>query len=380
MPTRRAWCARRIARGLWQAQTPQMFRYGVLRRAFARRAALACTDEAQAVEALGLAPRLVRGSPANLKITFPDDLPLAAAILAAQAAAGALDHDDAHRQRIRRARAGGGTAARPGRRHDSRIRAAWPVIPMPTCCCTRSRDAILGALALGDIGAHFPDTDPRWKGADSRALLRHVYALVVDARLRNRQRRRDGRSRRRRRSRRTSPRCARTSRPTWAATSTRVSVKATTTERLGFTGREEGIAARGGRAAARRDRNARSVTGEAARSAARQRAASRARPCRRRRAAAGRSGRRAVRAMRSTIARPSPAPAAPSSRARAAVARVNGCFSRSTSSGGMPAPRSATSITAIAVPHASSSPRPAARRRRARCRRGWRRGARSPWA
>ena len=72
--------------GLWQAQTPQMFRFGVLRRAFVAESALACTDEAQAVEALGLAPRLVRGSPANLKITYPEDLALAAAILAAQSA------------------------------------------------------------------------------------------------------------------------------------------------------------------------------------------------------------------------------------------------------------------------------------------------------
>ncbi|MFO1313426.1 MAG: 2-C-methyl-D-erythritol 4-phosphate cytidylyltransferase [Burkholderiales bacterium] len=70
--------------GLWQAQTPQMFRLGVLRRALAREGAMQATDESQAVEALGLAPRLVRGSPANLKITFAEDLPLAAAILAAQ--------------------------------------------------------------------------------------------------------------------------------------------------------------------------------------------------------------------------------------------------------------------------------------------------------
>ncbi len=42
-------------------------------------------------------------------------------------------------------------------------------------------DALLGALALGDLGAHFPDTDPRWQNADSRMLLRHVAALV-DAR------------------------------------------------------------------------------------------------------------------------------------------------------------------------------------------------------
>jgi len=71
---------------LWQAQTPQMFRYEILQRAFADVAALACTDEAQAVEALGLRPRLVRGSPANIKITYPDDLALAASILAAQSA------------------------------------------------------------------------------------------------------------------------------------------------------------------------------------------------------------------------------------------------------------------------------------------------------
>ncbi len=70
---------------LWQAQTPQMFRYGVLGRALGRAGGPECTDEAQAVEALGFAPRLIRGDSANLKVTFPDDLRLAAAILAAQA-------------------------------------------------------------------------------------------------------------------------------------------------------------------------------------------------------------------------------------------------------------------------------------------------------
>jgi 2-C-methyl-D-erythritol 4-phosphate cytidylyltransferase len=75
---------------LWQAQTPQMFRYGVLTRALAQPAAADCTDEAQAVEALGLAPQLIRGSGANIKVTVPDDLSLAAAILAAQATCGNL--------------------------------------------------------------------------------------------------------------------------------------------------------------------------------------------------------------------------------------------------------------------------------------------------
>ena len=103
-------------------------------------------------------------------------------------------------------------------------------------------DALLGALALGDIGAHFPDTDARWKGADSRVLLRHVAALIdgrgfvvgnVDATIVAQ-----------------APKVA----PHVAAMRAniaadlgceveRVSVKATTTERLGFAGREEGIAA-----------------------------------------------------------------------------------------------------------------------------------------
>ena len=67
--------------GLWQAQTPQMFRFGVLWDAFKANRALECTDEAQAVERLGLRPRLVMGSTANIKVTYPSDLAVAAAIL-----------------------------------------------------------------------------------------------------------------------------------------------------------------------------------------------------------------------------------------------------------------------------------------------------------
>jgi len=77
--------ARTVPRaGLWQAQTPQMFRYAVLRRAFAQAAVDDVTDESQAVERLGLAPRLVQGSRQNLKVTFAEDLALAAAILAVE--------------------------------------------------------------------------------------------------------------------------------------------------------------------------------------------------------------------------------------------------------------------------------------------------------
>ncbi|MBA2778401.1 2-C-methyl-D-erythritol 4-phosphate cytidylyltransferase [Billgrantia kenyensis] len=73
-------------RGLWHAQTPQGFRYGLLCRALdaARARGLEVTDEASAVEALGLSPRLVPGRRDNIKITHPEDLALAAHILAAQ--------------------------------------------------------------------------------------------------------------------------------------------------------------------------------------------------------------------------------------------------------------------------------------------------------
>jgi len=69
---------------LWRAQTPQMFRYKVLCQALAGADRVDVTDESQAVERLGHRPRLVPGSPANVKVTWPDDLALAAAVLAAQ--------------------------------------------------------------------------------------------------------------------------------------------------------------------------------------------------------------------------------------------------------------------------------------------------------
>ena len=81
---KRADAAQRVAAteprdGLWQAQTPQMFRYGRLRAALEN--CNAVTDEAGAIEALGLKPRLVRGDATNLKVTYPADLALAAMIL-----------------------------------------------------------------------------------------------------------------------------------------------------------------------------------------------------------------------------------------------------------------------------------------------------------
>jgi 2-C-methyl-D-erythritol 2,4-cyclodiphosphate synthase len=100
-------------------------------------------------------------------------------------------------------------------------------------------DAILGAAGLGDIGEHFPDTDPRWEGADSITLLREVVALAA----------RDGWSishidatvmlERPKLAPFRAPMAARLA----DATGGSVSVKATTGERMGFVGREEGVAA-----------------------------------------------------------------------------------------------------------------------------------------
>ncbi len=89
--------------GLWRALTPQMFRYGVLRRALALslERERTVTDEASAVEALGLRPRLVAGRPDNIKITLPGDRGLAAAILAARG------EGHANRPRLRRSRVRG---------------------------------------------------------------------------------------------------------------------------------------------------------------------------------------------------------------------------------------------------------------------------------
>lgn len=74
--------------GLWRARTPQMFRYGVLRVAFARPGAEHAADEAQAVEALRARPGMVVGSTGHVKITYPEDRLLAAAVLSAERKSG----------------------------------------------------------------------------------------------------------------------------------------------------------------------------------------------------------------------------------------------------------------------------------------------------
>lgn len=102
-------------------------------------------------------------------------------------------------------------------------------------------DALLGAAGLGDIGMHFPDTDPRWRGADSRAFVRHVHSLLrergyrvvnVDATV-IAEAPRLGKHREAMRANIAAD---------LAIDTTRVNVKATTSESLGFIGRREGLA------------------------------------------------------------------------------------------------------------------------------------------
>lgn len=103
-------------------------------------------------------------------------------------------------------------------------------------------DALLGALALGDIGKHFPDTDPAYAGADSRVLLRRVMALIQDKgyRLNNADMTIAAQAPKMAPHIDAMRRCLSED---LAAPMDDVSVKATTTEKLGFTGRGEGIAA-----------------------------------------------------------------------------------------------------------------------------------------
>ncbi len=103
-------------------------------------------------------------------------------------------------------------------------------------------DAILGAAAMGDIGLHFPDTDERWRGADSRMLLRHVVALVAEKGYKVANADITVIAQRPKVRPYVDAMRANVAADLGIDTDA-VSVKATTTEGLGFTGRAEGIAA-----------------------------------------------------------------------------------------------------------------------------------------
>ena len=223
---------------LWQVQTPQVFAYDLYKNAMAAvtAAGLDMTDDCQLVEHVGAQVTLVEASYENLKITTPDDVTAATAILKTRGEGGMrIGHGyDVHRL----------TEGRP-------CIIGGVTIPFEKGLLGHSdadvlthaiMDALLGASALGDIGGLFPDTDPRYKGADSIALLREVVARVneagyrianIDATVLAQQPK-------------MKPHIPQMREKLSAACGVdvaQVNVKATTEEGLGFTGAMEGIAA-----------------------------------------------------------------------------------------------------------------------------------------
>lgn len=227
--------------GLVRAQTPQGFRYAAILDAHRRAAetGLEATDDAELARAAGLAVALTPGDPANIKLTTPEDFMRAEADLARSAPTAGTEY-----------RTGSGFdvhAFGPG----DQVTICGVSIPFDRGFLAHSdgdvgmhalTDAIFGALAEGDIGRWFPPSDPQWKGADSAIFLAKAAERVaarggrivnVDVTLICEAPKIGPHSDLMRR------RLAEILRIDLG----RVSVKATTTERLGFPGRGEGIAA-----------------------------------------------------------------------------------------------------------------------------------------
>jgi len=220
--------------GLWRAQTPQGFRFADILAAHQNIAGQELTDDAAVAERVGLPVALVEGAPENIKITTPDDLARAEKWLASTNDTRVGQGFDVHR-------------FGPG----DRVMLCGIAVPHEAGLRGHSdadvglhalTDAILGALGAGDIGQHFPPSDARWKDAESNVFLRHAGDLVAAA----------GGSIRHldvtlicERPQIGPHRAAMVARiaEVLGIAAGRVSVKATTTEGLGFTGRGEGIAA-----------------------------------------------------------------------------------------------------------------------------------------
>jgi 2-C-methyl-D-erythritol 4-phosphate cytidylyltransferase/2-C-methyl-D-erythritol 2,4-cyclodiphosphate synthase len=220
--------------GLWRAQTPQGFRFPALLTAHRAAKGHDLTDDAAVAEKAGLDVALVVGAEDNLKITTTEDLRRATDRLAAPGEIRVASGFDVHRftsgDHV--------TLCNLKIPHDAGLEGHSDA----DAALHALTDALLGCIAAGDIGRHFPPTDPRWKGADSAIFLAHAGALIaalggeivhLDVTVI----------------------CERPKiGPYRAAMATRtaeilgieehrVSIKATTTEGLGFTGRREGIAA-----------------------------------------------------------------------------------------------------------------------------------------
>ncbi len=158
---------------IYLAQTPQAFRVSVLRDAL--RLDGQATDEAMLAERAGHTVRVVEGDPRNFKITTPDDLTMAEHLTAGTRppALRIGNGYDLHRL----------VAGRPLILGGVRIpfEKGLEAHSDGDAICHAVTDAVLGAAGAGDIGRHFPDTDPAWKNADSIELLRRASGVVRDA-------------------------------------------------------------------------------------------------------------------------------------------------------------------------------------------------------
>jgi 2-C-methyl-D-erythritol 4-phosphate cytidylyltransferase/2-C-methyl-D-erythritol 2,4-cyclodiphosphate synthase len=226
-------------RDLWRAQTPQGFRYADILRAHRAAAGRECTDDAQVAEQAGLAVTLVQDREDNVKITTAEDLMRAEGILAAATMQSHGDVRVGSGFDVHRFGPGDGVMLCGVRIpfHAGLEGHSDADVGLHALC-----DALLATIAAGDIGQHFSPSDPRWRGADSSqfvafalelirergGIVAHVDVTVICE------------------APKVAPhRAAMTARiaEILALAPDRVSVKATTTEKLGFTGRGEGIAA-----------------------------------------------------------------------------------------------------------------------------------------
>jgi 2-C-methyl-D-erythritol 4-phosphate cytidylyltransferase/2-C-methyl-D-erythritol 2,4-cyclodiphosphate synthase len=220
--------------GLVRVQTPQAFRTEALRRAYGGWTGAAPTDETTVLRAAGMSVAAVEGDPVLDKLTSPADWARAEQWLAARFVSRTGMGFDVH--------AFGG---------DGPVMLGGIAVPHARGLAGHSdadvvlhaiTDALLGAAGLGDIGQHFPPSDPQWKGASSDLFLSHAATLLaergavidhVDCTI-IAEEPRIGPYRDSMRSRVAE---------ILGLGVTQVSIKATTTERLGFAGRREGVAA-----------------------------------------------------------------------------------------------------------------------------------------
>jgi 2-C-methyl-D-erythritol 4-phosphate cytidylyltransferase / 2-C-methyl-D-erythritol 2,4-cyclodiphosphate synthase len=218
--------------GLVRVQTPQAFRFDLIRKAIAN--AGSAVDDLALIEAAGARIELTPGRHELMKITHPEDLATAENLLVSQSSMRVGTGFDVHGF----VDGDGVTICGVRIPHTKKLEGhsdadvGWHALT----------DAILGAAALGDIGDHFPPSDPRWKGADSLVFLQHAARLAASRGFRLVNADITLMCEKPKISPHREAMRAKTA-EALAIPLDAVSVKATTTEKLGFLGREEGIAA-----------------------------------------------------------------------------------------------------------------------------------------